>query len=244
MHNSDKTMRNLDAFINEMSKYSVGYFYPRQNKIENIRYCQNSEKAEKIILGLPFSRENIIHKNIAMALAWKNGKIKNFVTEETGKIVYAIDWKDCEVINPKRYGKEFDINSLSLYIRDKYYDIEQEILNDNPVEAARIIQGAKVKGVGGTYAITLLFFLSRGKYPIFDRFAGRAIGELCGERILKEKSCYDNSDMFSTKFTEAYQIFIIEMKKIMDIVACGKNYMEYRELDQALWVYGHSIELL
>lgn len=101
-------------------------------------------------------------------------------------------------------------------------------------------------GIGPVYAITFLYFLTRGKYPIYDRFAHIALkvidekngfNDLISDSELgKEFHTYSsNVETVLRDYTESY------IKRLNQIFR--KKYGEEcdtdRNLDRALWVYGH-----
>ncbi len=98
-----------------------------------------------------------------------------------------------------------------------------------------------MKGIGPVYLITLLYFISGGKYPIYDQFAHFS---LMG---IEEGSSFDRK-----KFTE--KDLRTEVSTEKDLETFFKSYQEnyikrlknifgeqwnHRDTDRALWVYGH-----
>ena len=106
----------------------------------------------------------------------------------------------------------------------------------------------KIVGLGSVYLINLLFFLSHGKCPIYDRFAmaslrayeeGLSPVEYKGKPPVKVPNLPDkNSKRFETICENgAYAEYIEKLD------ALGVDYKEDRRLDRALWVYGHAFEI-
>lgn len=90
------------------------------------------------------------------------------------------------------------------------------------------------------YIITLLYFISHGQYPIYDRFAWKAIQAICddkkpGDVINALELPAKNTRAFDTVF-DTYMIPYIEKLKSV----FGATYQESRDVDRALWVYGHK----
>lgn len=95
--------------------------------------------------------------------------------------------------------------------------------------------------IGPVYAITLLYFLSKGTYPIYDKFAHIAIKVI--EEELPFKSLVEDKKLeeeFSTGATDAKKIFRRYQDKYVDRLhkVFGRTY-NTRDIDRALWVYGH-----
>lgn len=76
---------------------------------------------------------------------------------------YAEDWKDCETVNPLRFGKEFDIKSYAKYIIENRDELERKALIDLQ-DCLRLLRYDKVSktrcpnGIGIVYLITIMFF--------------------------------------------------------------------------------------
>lgn len=106
-----------------------------------------------------------------------------------------------------------------------------------------------IDGVGSTYMITLLFFASKGEYPIYDQFADKALwaikedkkphSKVDGYKVLPDKksnyfSKYkDDKDSYCNRLNEVAKDLNEEYK------GCTN---EYRRIDRALWVYGHMFK--
>lgn len=103
------------------------------------------------------------------------------------------------------------------------------------------------KGIGAVYAITILFFLSSGEYPIYDKFAHialKAIGDskefydIILEKDLKNEINVDlnNNSKNNKKIFDGYSEYYI---KRLNAIFGENEYKNTREIDQALWAYGH-----
>lgn len=96
--------------------------------------------------------------------------------------------------------------------------------------------------IGPVYAITLLYFLSKGRYPIYDKFAHIAIKMI--EEELPFKSLVEDKTLekeFSTGAVDAEKIFRSYQDKYIARLhnVFGDAYQKNRDIDRALWVYGH-----
>ena len=97
-----------------------------------------------------------------------------------------------------------------------------------------------INGLGTVYIITLLNFISRGQYPIYDRFAWKAIQAICDDK--KPGDIINASELPEKKsraFDTVFDTHMISYMKKMDSVF-GSAYQESRDVDRALWVYGHA----
>ena len=100
----------------------------------------------------------------------------------------------------------------------------------------------KVSGIGPVYKISLLFFATKGEYPIYDQFADlglRAIRENA-EPQKKKYEYKELTDNFKTKYTQ-YIEYLDQLSKEYSIEYKG-NTDECRKLDRALWVYRHMFK--
>ena len=111
-------------------------------------------------------------------------------------------------------------------------DIISYISNDNPIEAIKLIRNANVTGFGTTYAIAVLFFISKGKYPIYDKYACKAVKMICS----KDYSKLIEPDINSKRFCDEYTQYTTTLNKWMNLLD-QNNCLQYRVLDRALWVY-------
>lgn len=116
----------------------------------------------------------------------------------------------------------------------------------------RIRNASDCTGIGATYALTVIYFLTGGKYPIYDRFAYIALtkirnsesedlfdgsGFLKGELFQKDEftKCIASGKKPETIF-DAY----VENYKAPLEAWLKENNAEYsRTVDRALWTYGH-----
>lgn len=105
------------------------------------------------------------------------------------------------------------------------------------------------KGLGTVYCITLLYFISKGKYPIFDQFADKAL-----DVISQNKEEFPSIDSKSYKplpsdlpikgeklkqFKERYDEYCEKIEKLKSQLSVRYRNPQNRDLDRALWVYGH-----
>lgn len=92
-----------------------------------------------------------------------------------------------------------------------------------------------LKQFGTVYIITLIYFLSKGKYPIYDKFAHKAIMAIDSNRNPMDITVASPPDKSSV--AKVINMYTEYYKKIEEIFG---SYRLTRKQDQALWVYGHS----
>ncbi len=218
-----------------IEKYNASYYLKGEKLVKGA--IQNSIFVEqKIDLLLKNGIKS--ERDIAHILAWKVGKIKHSDSDNEQKFVYASDWEGVEKHEVKRYGQVLYLSDFVTYIANNIEELE-ETANNNPQDVLEKLRNNSPKGIGTVYLFTLLYFISKGKYPIYDRFAHVAL-----DAILEKKQPGDNvpyKDLPTkqeSKFSNVYEIYNEIYKKKIDCIF-GKQYYENRDIDRALWVYGH-----
>lgn len=221
----------LQQFVD---KYSNAYFICN-SKIDNICYSQSSWFAENQVLNVKFDDRVWF----ARMIAWKIGKIKH--KESKNEIKYARDWIDCESKDPMRFGEKFELGKLHsniLQIKNKLLDY---IKNDEVEKSFGLLWNNKIRHIGTVYLITILYFLSNGKYPIYDRFVDVALDYINRTRKTKMPK-HGDSRKTKTLTIKKYIKFKEKMDKLYKEYYSDEkiDYLTNRELDRALWVYGHG----
>ena len=222
------------GFEEFIARFSKAYCRD-STKEEGVCYSQSDETIElKILSGSCFNR-----REFARMLAWKIGKIRPNQEGNDG-IIYYKDWLNCEKSNPQIRGREFQLQ--------EYFDrisSSKEILalidKDDVEGCINCLMSCKVRGIGPVYSIAVLFFLSKGKYPIYDRFVKTALDVLYssdGKSIPKR----GDSAKCGEVNPQVYLDFRRKMDSLYKELYPGEeiDYIKNRELDRALWVYGHG----
>lgn len=94
-----------------------------------------------------------------------------------------------------------------------------------------------VKNIGGVYTLALISLISKGKYPIYDKFADIAINVIKNrEHGFKEK--YDYTELpdktCEEEVLKRYDEYIKNLNEVF-----GEEWSFNRNIDRALWTYGH-----
>ncbi len=117
--------------------------------------------------------------------------------------------------------------------------------------------------IGFTYAITLLYFMSKGRYPIYDKFAHIALMIICDKSPFKsiikdselkgkgrgkkrivnvpsdiDKKASDKDKKIEEAFEKYKENYIKPINDIFEIKH-GEEMISDRTFDRALWLYGH-----
>ena len=159
--------RQKELNQNEFVKmYSELYF-------ENTGFSnKNSHIAEdriKDILEKCKEKKDISAKDVYDILAWKIGKIRHGASDTNNKIEYYSDWKD-GILEGKINGDTIN--------QEQFEEIAKKLneLSEGEDSFEKYIgELTKFTGIGNVYAITLRYFITGGKHPIYDQYAYRAI---------------------------------------------------------------------
>jgi len=221
------TLYNQRYYLNSEPTY-----YITQKRRKHVG--QNSIYIEKEIDEL-LRRGITREEEVMRILAWKIGKIKHRESETKKEFIYAKDWVDCE--------KSFKVRRFNELIDYKY--LVNDIINNidrlectSPWEVFSFLNVDGPKGIGTVYIIALLNFISKGEFPIYDKYAHIALdaiinnkkpGELVPYKALPDKK--SDVHIISHEYINNYNLKLSEI--------FGDAYNHNRDIDRALWVYGH-----
>ncbi len=187
-------------------------------------------------------------EDVKKVLAWKVGRVDHRASGEG--FVYTKEWQP---LHPEAYrGRRFDFDVIVKRVLEV-----QERGIDDPDEIVAYLAKAGARGVGPVYLLTLLYFLTRGRHPIYDHYAAQAANALCegvspgaiDERrrsvpldeeackLVRPRSLPEDPTMLLAP-GGAYQRFVEKVEGLFgrEVVSDAS---EYRRIDRALWVYGH-----
>lgn len=215
-------MMNIEKFIDRYEQY---YFDNREKykDIVNIVHT-TSEKTEKII-------EEYLKKgeiNLKVVL-WKAGRLSNEdELEGTGEYIL------------NGYGNHINKGELCKYlnyVQEKQSDIIANIKQNKLLEAYNEMNSNVPKYFGSVYIINLMYFISKGIIPIYDKYAHIAVKALFANISPSEVYVGPAPNKNEAKdVINMYKEYIWLLEKVF-----GKSNIE-RRLDRALWVYGHAKE--
>ena len=229
-------LKDTCAFIN---LYEPCYFLSEQPPyVKGIRKSSCLAETE---IGNILDRGIVSEEDVFRILAWKLGKINHAATEREKHIVYVKGWAENPdgTFSAKVYNKQLDVKGIAervISLQACAASDRQGFLNG--------LNELNAKGIGPVYMLTLLYFASRGAFPIYDRYADMALRAYlndhkpCNSKAGKVKLGYKElPDRHSSGFAS---LMDVQMEKYTDNIKNALNGRAYdRAFDRALWVYGH-----
>lgn len=240
---------NIDKFI---SNYGIIYYDPTSCP-DGFKSTDDYKKRLKNYLGITkingtnYYAEEEISKLLSekvfdeRSLAWKSGK----VDWENGELKTVNFDKGDHYING--YGGEIKKDEFKKYC--EHIEKNKDRINNlvNKVEWKDAYSKAKEnapKNFGPVHIINALFFITGGNAPIYDKFAHKAVKALLLGISPKDVYYRDipskkEVDSVIAMYTEYMLLLKIVFKDFFENKKKGEAFIP-RELDMALWVYGHS----
>ena len=259
---SSKETKKLDV-KDIITKYNNYYFIDKNIDDDCPQgIIQSSEWAELQVIGLirPEQRKQWDEKSVKQILAWKTGKIDHKKTEEEKKLNYVKGWRENSLAVQLPNQQPMDTTvflGLSKIVIDLHKDYcENKNEKDVWTELLAYVNDNNIAGLGSVYLITLLFFITNGKCPIYDRFAMAALASFvinkeegsnvpdgaiirgCG---LPGRKSEDANNLLSdpdSKYVKYQQL-------LKDFFGddWNRDIDKSRDIDRALWVYGHKFKV-
>ena len=179
---SSKTTSSFD--LNQIiTTYKKYYFLENATDDHTDDQCpkgiiQSSKWAETQVIGLIGSKE-WDEQSVKQILAWKTGKIDHKTTQEKKCFNYYKGWQEKSAVQlPNQQPMNttvFEELSVKVVKLHKRYN-ERKIEKDKVwAELLKYVNENNIVGLGTVYLITLLFFITNGECPIYDRFAMAAL---------------------------------------------------------------------
>ena len=235
---------DTDSGIEDFIKFNNDSYYLGNNRVvygvtQSCRYVE--DEIDSILETGINNKIDIMH-----ILAWKIGRVKHSETNKhwnnEKKWYY---YKGCEnteegFIQTSR-GKEINCNNFANFILYNLPKFEKDVIENRPQEILNALRDNSPEGIGTIYLITLLYFISKGKYPIYDRFADLAIQAIIqkekpGTKLNHKEPVTKGDNKFDTIYIDTIKPF---SKRIEKAFHSYDKYLKNRDLDRALWVYGH-----
>lgn len=241
---------NKDTFTNNtiIEFFADAYFKNNITGIEINNNVSESYENNEIV-------DNRLKKGIidSYVVAWKAGRLKKEADKYEPQII--TDEKTERKCYLNGYGGHIDKEELDVYLKivksfwdenklkeKKFMDVYSAIANSITIP----------DNFGSVYIINLIYFLSKGDWPIYDRFAHIALKAI----IMEKHPCeiyvsgapskiikYKENKQEKTKANKEVIKMYMEYLWLLDYIFGGHTFdIIGRKKDRALWVYGHASE--
>lgn len=187
-------------------------------------------------------------------VAWKAGRLKYkenglFSQKYEKKIKFrdkcyawdGMNGNENEILYIDKYldkiNEERQIISEELLIEKKKEEVYEQIkrVYEKLLHYQIITDDCIVKEIGPVYIITLIYFLSKGQFPIYDKYAHKAAKALFYNANPKDVSVETSLDK-----NDVDKVLTVYSEYCWLLTQLFNTYSISREQDRALWVYGHS----
>ena len=234
---------NQIRFEHWLKTYEPYYFLngPKWGRRINGRN-QSSPFVEDNVCGLLSKTPPLSKDDLVLAMAWKiGGLIDHGSSEVAQKIVYLQDWPT--MLSSTGRFRTSDFSTSIPYLARNMAAIARtsrgnpQYLLDLPDRRHGGFVPARLEGFGLVYRLTVLFFITQGMYPIYDRFAHVAAEAICGD--LPPGSHVPYKAIQGWAEYRHYMKLLEQIRKASSTESADSSMFIPRPLDRALWVYGH-----
>jgi hypothetical protein len=217
-----------------LSTYERSYFLnqPKQNGQPRNQTSPFVENQVCALLGqiAPLSRQDL-----TLAMAWKIGLIDHSLSETRQSIEYRQDWPT--KLTAKTQFRTLDFSTSIPYLAANMLNIAQ-MSQGNPRYLYDL--APRPKGFGHVYILTALFFITGGRYPIYDKYAN--IAALAIDQGMAPGSHVNFKEDQKWSDYQQYMNLILPIGRACPRQVGSASMFMSRPLDRALWVYGHLFE--
>ena len=216
-------LSRIERFKKSIGELQKLYYSGTKGEIHICR--KTAQEAEDMIED--YLKLGVVNNEV---IGWKSGKL----ISENGKYIY----KSKDGCYRNVFGRKICEVWLNNYL-DCVNDERIEIVKDDDFGHIynRMVELNPPINIGPVYIITIICFISGGKWPIYDRFAYKAAKALVDNKspyIINSKETPDKKNI--KKVEELYSEYLDLLNIIFG------RYSITRKEDRALWVYGHAKE--
>ncbi|MHB1943229.1 MAG: hypothetical protein ACYCP0_09290 [Acidiferrobacteraceae bacterium] len=229
---------NEFRFSDWLKTYEPYYFLggPTLRRSITRRQNQTSRLVEDKVCALLQPRTApLSHDDLVLATAWKIGAIDHVRSDSEGRVVYKQDFS-----RTLRFKNQFGERDFSEGIRSlagHMAAIEAQVNQDPAWLLDRDTLPLPLPGFGTVYRLTLLFFITRGKYPIYDKYADIAATAI--SLGLPPGSSVPYKRIQNWAGYERFMEFLRPLRDGGAGDAAQSRIFISRSVDRALWTYGH-----
>ncbi len=214
-----------------LKTYEPYYFLngPTQgNRITGQR--QTSLFVENQVCALLMQTTPLSKNDLILAMAWKIGEIDHAGSDAAKKIKFLNNWP---ISLKDRYRHDFLLSIPSLAANMP--TILTKVGEGDPRYLFDLHPG--LDGFGPTYILTVLFFVTHGRFPIYDRYAHVAAHAI--NQGLPPGSTVNYKELRKWTDYKDYMNLLAPLRKTVLQQLKSSSMFISRPVDRALWVYGH-----
>jgi hypothetical protein len=217
-----------------LSTYEHSYFLnqPKQNGQPR---NQTSPFVENRVCALLGQTTPLLRRDLVLAMAWKIGLIDHSLSEARRSIEYRQDWPT--KLTAKTQFRTLDFSTSIPYLAANMPKITQ-ISQVNPQYLYDL--APRPKGFGHVYILTVLFFVTHGRCPIYDKYAH--IAAVAIDQGLPPGSYVSYREGQKWSDYQQYMNLLLPIGKACPQQLGNPSMFISRPVDRALWVYGHLFE--
>jgi hypothetical protein len=217
-----------------LATYEPYYFLDGPTQGRRItRRNQTSRLVESQVCSLLNRTTPISQEDLILAMAWKIGLIDHHASDAQQKIVFAQGWTATLTAST-----QFGVRDFSSSIPALAAIIARASTEDNRSNPRYLFDLArKLEGFGSVYMLTVIFFVSGARFPIYDRYAHIAVQAIQEELAPENKIRYKQLSKWSDY--ERYMNILGCVRDVCPAENRNSSVFVSRSLDRALWVYGH-----
>lgn len=198
---------------------------------------QSSRFVEDQVCALLTKTAPLSQRDLILAMAWKiGGLIDHSRSEATQRIEYLQNWPTTLAATGQYGRRDFSRSIPSL--ANNMSTIVKQISQGNPQYLFDL--APQLEGFGNVYILTVLFFISRGRFPIYDRYAHIAAQAI--HKDLRPNSHVRYEELQKWADYDRYMNLLRTINKACPQSSEIESMFVPRPVDRALWVYGHFFE--
>lgn len=222
----------------KISDKQVDYFISRYEPL----YYENDINRKDVpkLNTTEYEVEKYIESKLAYGIVdtyvvvWKTGRLKKEDIDNNEFLIKN------DYVNG--YGKKIKRNELELFFSklkkseiQRIFDVSDTLTREILEKSYNLVKENSPENFGSVYLINILFFLSKGKIPIYDKYAHMAVkalffGEAPSNIYVGAPPDKNNTQKVINMLSE-YMWYLNKLFGTFSITS---------SLDRALWVYGHS----
>lgn len=196
---------------------------------------QTSEVVEDKVCALLTQASPLSSEDLSLAMAWKIGLIDHNRSQLKRQIIYRQNWL-ATLVASGQFGRR-DFSKSIPYLTANMAEIMTRV-SRNPEYLFNL--APVLEGFGPVYILTVLFFFTGGRYPIYDRYAH--IAALAIQKNLPPESCIEYKGIQKWADYAHFIDLLTPVRSLGFTDPDNPSMFVSRTVDRALWAYGHSFQ--